>query len=92
MEKKAKWSSPQSLLISIIIVLIIVYIGLDAFKTKPQIRQEVEKVKIQYTELSKYLDKKIPEIDSTLKDQSGKIIEQTIDIDSLKYSIGKLQK
>jgi len=92
MEKKAKWSSPQSLIIAIIIVLIMAYMAVDAFKTKPYIKQEVESVKIQYKELSVYLDKKIPEIDSTLKDQGGKIIDQTKDIEDLKTSINQIGK
>jgi hypothetical protein len=92
MEKKAKWSSPQSLIIAIIIVLIMTYMAIDAFKTKPYIKQEVENVKIQYKELSIYLDQKIPEIDSTLKDQGGKIIDQTKDIEELKTSINNIGK
>ena len=62
MEKKAKWSSPQSIIIIAIIVLVMTYIAVDAFKTKPYIKQEVENVKVQYKELSNYLDQKIPEI------------------------------
>ena len=92
MEKKAKRFSPQSLIIAIIIVLIMAYMAVDAFKTKPYIKQEVENVKIQYKELSVYLDKKIPEIDSTLKDQGGKIIDQTKDIEDLKTSINQIGK
>ncbi len=92
MEKKAKWSSPQSLIIAIIIVLILAYMAVDAFKTKPYIKQEVENVKVQYKELSIFLDKKIPEIDSTLKDQGGKIINQTQDIEELKTSIIQIGK
>jgi hypothetical protein len=90
MEKKAKWTSPQSLIIALIVVLIMAYIGIDAFKTKPYIKQEVEMVKIQYDSLSKYLNKKLPEIDSTLKEHGNKIIEQTTDIEGLKTSIDKL--
>lgn len=90
MEKKAKWSSPQSLIIAIIIVLVMTYIAIDAFKTKPYIKQEVEMVKMQYDSLSKYLNKKLPEIDSTLKVHSNKIIQQTTDIEGLKTSINKL--
>lgn len=90
MEKKAKWTSPQSLIISIIVVLIMAYIAIDAFKTKPYIKQEVEMVKMQYDSLSKYLNQKLPEIDSTLKVHGNKIIEQTTDIEGLKTSIDKL--
>ena len=90
MEKKAKWSSPQSLIIITIIVLISFYIAIDAFKTKPYIKQEVENVRIQYKELSNYLDAKIPEIDSALKIQEVKIIQQGEDIENLKISITDL--
>ena len=92
MEKKAKWSSPQSLIVALIVVLIMAYIAIDAFKTKPYIKQEVENVKVQYKELSIFLDRKIPEIDSTLKDQGGKIIQQTEDIEELKTSIIQIGK
>jgi hypothetical protein len=92
MENKSKWASIQSLIITLIVVLILSYIGIDAFKTKPQIKQEVEIVKVQYMELFKYLDKKIPEIDSTLKEQGGKIIQQTTDIEEIKTSIKKIVK
>lgn len=92
MEKKAKWSSPQSLIITLIIVLILAYVAVDAFKTKPQIKQEVELVKLQYDSLSTYLNKKLPEIDSTLKVHSNKIIQQTTDIEVLKTDINKLSR
>lgn len=90
MEKKSKWSSPQSLLITLIVVLIMAYIAVDAFKTKPYIKQQVETVKMQYDSLSNYLNQKLPEIDSTLKEHGNKIIEQTTDIEGLKTSIDKL--
>jgi cytoskeletal protein RodZ len=92
MEKKAKWTSPQTLIIVLIIALIMAYIGVDAFKTKPYIKQEVELVKNQYDSLSNYLNKKLPEIDSTLKEHSSKIIKQTNDIEELKISIDELAK
>jgi len=88
--EKAKWSSPQSLIIAIIVVLIMAYITVDAFKTKPYIKQEVEMVKVQYDSLSNYLNKKLPEIDSTLKVHSNKILQQSTDIEGLKTSINKL--
>lgn len=90
MEKKSKWSSPQSLLITLIVVLIMAYIAVDAFKTKPYIKQQVETVKMQYDSLSNYLNQKLPEIDSTLKEHGNRIIEQTTDIEGLKTSIDKL--
>ena len=90
MEKKAKWSSPQSLIIALIVVLILAYIAVDAFKTKPYIKQEVEMVKMQYDSLSNYLNEKLPEIDSTLKVHSNKILQQSSDIEGLKIDINKL--
>ena len=90
MEKKSKWSSPQSLIISLIIVLVMAYIAVDAFQTKPFIQQEVQAVKMQYDSLSNYLNRKLPEIDSTLKVHGNKIIEQTTDIEGLKTSISKI--
>jgi cytoskeletal protein RodZ len=92
MEKKSKWVSPQSLIVILIVVLIMAYIGVDAFKTKPFIKQEVEMVKMQYDSLSRYLNEKLPEIDSTLKEHSSKIIKQTTDIEGLKISIDELAR
>lgn len=92
MEKKSNWFSPQSIIILSIIILILFYIAVDAFKTKPYIKEEVNNVKIQYKELSVYLDEKIPEIDSALKIQEDKIVRQGKDIEVLKTSIIDLNK
>lgn len=64
MEKKS-WKSPQALLVISIIIIIFTYIFLDIFIIKPQIRKDLMAVKQQYIEVSSFVHKKMPEIDST---------------------------
>lgn len=90
MENKKKWGNPQAILIMAIIFVLFLYMGIDSFKTNPEIRVQVDSVKTEYRQLSKFLDKKIPEIDSTLKIQASQINVQTQDIESLKNSISKV--
>jgi hypothetical protein len=87
--KKNKWRNPQALIIIAIIVVLFFYIGIDSFKTNPAIKHQVDSVKVEYRGLSKFLDKKIPEIDSTLKNQATQINKQTTEIEGLKTSITK---
>jgi uncharacterized protein YoxC len=82
MERK-KWFSSQSLIIIAIILLIFSYIGVDVIKTKPKIKSDIDSIKVQYKELSTYLDDKIPEIDSTLRIQATQISSQSEDIEEL---------
>jgi predicted PurR-regulated permease PerM len=89
MENKKKWRNPQALLIMAIIFVLFLYMGIDSFKTNPEIKVQVDSVKTEYRQLSKFLDRKIPEIDSTLKIQANQINNQTQDIDSLKVSLSK---
>jgi hypothetical protein len=89
MENKSKWKNPQALIIIAIIVVLFLYIGVDSLKTNPTIKHQVDSVKVEYKGLSKFLDKKIPEIDSALKIQASQIVDQTKDIDSLKTTISK---
>lgn len=86
MDRK-KWTSPQALIVIAIIVLIFTYIGIDVAKTKPQIKSDLQEVKSEYIHLSGYLDKKIPEIDSTLRIQAVQISKQSEDINSLNSQV-----
>jgi len=90
MENRKKWSSPQSLIIMAIVLLIFVYIGIDLGQTKPQIKQDLKEVKQEYVELSNFLDKKVPEIDSTLKVQAEQISSQGKDINFLNEKVKDL--
>lgn len=91
MEKKKKWTSPQSLIIIAIVLLIFTYIGIDLGQTKPQIRKNLKEVKQEYVELSNFLDKKVPEIDSTLKIQAKQISNQGKDINFLNDRVKNLR-
>ena len=90
MEKKRKWGNPQALIIIAIIIVLFLYIGVDSFKTTPVIRAQVDSVKVEYKNLSKFLDKKMPEIDSTLILQASQIKKQTTEIEGLRSSINKI--
>ena len=91
MEKK-KWRNPQALLIIAIIIVLFLYIGIDSFKTTPAIKAQVDSVKVEYKTLSRFLDAKIPEIDSTLRIQASQINKQTTEIEGLKTSINTFGK
>jgi len=91
MDRK-KWKSPQSIIIMSIILLLFLYIGIDVIKTKPEIKNDIREVKKEYLELSGFLDKKIPEIDSTLRIQSLQISKQSEDINSLNSKVKTITK
>jgi hypothetical protein len=88
MENK-KWKNPQAYIILLIILTLFLYMGVDFLKVTPVIKSDIDSVKIEYRNLSKFLDHKIPEIDSALKIQAVQITDQTKDIDSLKSTISK---
>lgn len=90
MDTKKKWTSPQSLLILAIVLLIFVYIGIDMAKVKPSIKSDLKEVKKEYVELSSFLDQKIPEIDSTLRIQAEQISTQSEDINALNEKVSGL--
>lgn len=91
MDTKKKWTSPQSLLILAIVLLIFVYIGIDMTKVKPSIKTDLKEVKKEYVELSTFLDRKIPEIDSTLRIQAEQISSQSEDINALNEKVSGLR-
>lgn len=86
MDRK-KWKSPQAIIVMSLIFLIFLYIGIDLAKVKPKIRKDFKEVKREYTELSGFLDRKIPEIDSTLRIQATQITRQGEGIDSLNSKV-----
>ncbi|HPI82730.1 MAG TPA: hypothetical protein PK122_05885 [Candidatus Paceibacterota bacterium] len=89
MDRK-KWKSPQALIVIALVFLIFLYIGIDMAKVKPEIKRDLQEVKKEYTELSSFLDRKIPEIDSTLRIQATQISRQGEDIDSLNSKVSSL--
>lgn len=90
MENTKKWKNPQAIIILSIILTLFLYIGIDFLRVTPVIKADLDSVKVEYRDLSKFLDRKIPEIDSALKVQATQITEQTKDIDSLKTSINNV--
>jgi len=84
------WKSPQAMIVGILIALIFCYIIIDLVFTKPKIEKDVKDVRNKYVELSTFLDKKIPEIDSTFKTQALQIKQQKDQMDTLKYAFKKL--
>jgi hypothetical protein len=86
-----KWKTPQSIITIMIILLIFVYIAIDSFSTKPKIKKDLNEVKVQYKELSTFLDKKIPEIDSTFVEHAKQINEQKEQIGELNKTFGDLK-
>jgi hypothetical protein len=89
---KQKWNSSQSIIVIAIIFLIFIYISVDLASTKPQIKKDIDDVKKEYLDLSGFLDKKIPEIDSTLKIQAKQISKQSEDIGSLNSKVKGITK
>ena len=81
------WKSPQSIIITVLILIIFSYMIVDAAFSKPRLEKEVKEVKNKYIELSTYLDKKIPEIDSTFKIHASEIKQQKAEMDTLKSEL-----
>lgn len=89
MEKK--WKSPQTAIIIALILLIFCYIIIDIVHSKPKLEKEVQEVRKQYVELSSFLDKKIPEIDSTFKIHAAQLKIQKESMDTLKSELANLR-
>jgi hypothetical protein len=90
MENK-KWGSTQTFIVIAAILIIFSYIVVDVFLTKPKIVNELTEVKTQYKELSTFLDKKIPEIDSTFKEHAFQIKQQKDQMDVLEETFKDLK-
>ena len=88
---KNKWNSIQSVIVSVLILLIFSYIVIDMFLTKPRLEKEVNEVKNQYVELSSFLDKKIPQIDSTFKNHAFQIKREKEEMDTLKTQFNNIK-
>jgi len=82
-----KWRTSQTYIISAIVAVLFLYIIVDIFAAKPKMRSDIQEVKNQYVELSTFLDKKIPEIDSTFKEQATQIKIQEQQISELEKTL-----
>ena len=78
-----KWNTPQAIIVLSVIVVILAYIVVDVFVTKPRIESYLIEVKSEYVELSTFLDKKIPAIDSTFKNHANQLTTQKSQIDTI---------
>ena len=86
METNKSWKSFQSILVIFIIILIFVYIGFDALIFRPKITNEITSIKTKYERLIEY---KIPEIDSTLKNHTITLEDQTQKLNDLNKELNK---
>ena len=82
MKKHKKFNFIGTLIISFVILLI-VYTGWDAFKVRPQIKEKVDTVSVEFKELKIYLDAKLPEIDSVLILHTDQIQEQNLQLSEI---------
>jgi hypothetical protein len=92
MDKNKRWSNIQSIIIIAIIAVMMAYMCIDFFVTTPNVKKRVDAVTVQYHQLHKYLDAKIPEIDSTIKVQSKQLNTQSNEIQGLKTTISSISK
>jgi hypothetical protein len=65
-DKYKKYIKLPSLIIIVIVILIMSYICYDFFIYSPKYRHKIDNITEEVNKLKKYLDKKIPEIDSTI--------------------------
>ena len=89
--KKKKWKSPQALIVIAIITVIFAYIFIDMFHTNPQFKNEMKDMKGRYTELSDFLDIKVPIIDSTFKEHAVQINNQKLQINVIDSTLKHLE-
>jgi hypothetical protein len=91
MKTNSSWSSTQALIILALIALIFAYITIDVTLIKPQISRDVKDVRKKYIELSTFLNKKMPQIDSTFKIQTSQLKQQKAALDTLKTTFDNLK-
>jgi len=72
-----------ALLISLVIIGMLTYVGIDAFKTRPQFNKKVEIVTNEFDSLKVFLTAKLPEIDSALYIHTNQIRDQNEQLDEL---------
>ena len=72
-----------SLILSLALIGMLLYISFDAFVTKPQFNQNVERVTQNFDSLTMYLTTKLPEIDSALYIHTHQIADQNKQLEEL---------
>ena len=82
MKKNKNFNFIGTLIITFVLLLI-VYTGWDAFKVRPQIKEKVDTVSVEFKELKIYLDAKLPEIDSVLILHTDQIQEQNLQLSEI---------
>ena len=72
-----------SLILSLALIGMLIYISVDAFVTKPQFKQTVERVSQDFDSLTIFLTAKLPEIDSALYIHTHQIADQNKQLEEL---------
>lgn len=82
MKKPIKINLP-SLILSLALIGMLLYISIDAFVTKPQFKNRVEYVTEEFDSLKIFLTAKLPEIDSALYIHTNQIADQNEQLEEL---------
>jgi len=82
MKKPIKINLP-SVILSLALVGMLIYISIDAFVTRPQFKNQVELVTSDFGDLKVYLETKLPQIDSALVIHTGQIAKQNVQLEEL---------
>jgi len=72
-----------SIILSLALIGMLLYISVDAFVTKPQFKQHIEKVSENFDSLTVFLNAKLPEIDSALYIHTHQIADQNKQLEEL---------
>ena len=91
MKKNKNFNFIGTLIITFVLLLI-VYTGWDAFKIRPEFKQKIDTVSVEFHELKLYLDAKLPEIDSVLVLHTEQLEEQNVQLDRINNLSQVLEK
>ena len=72
-----------SIILSLALISMLLYVSIDAFITKPEFKQKVEMVSQEFDSLTVFLTAKLPEIDSALYIHTHQIADQNKQLEEL---------
>jgi len=72
-----------SIILSLALIGMLLYISADAFVTKPQFKQTMERVTDNFDSLTIFLTAKLPKIDSALYIHTNQIADQNKQLEEL---------